>query len=223
MTQLTCSKCGAPMENVCDANGDWDGTAKCPYCGSINVFPNQSKSNPLSVILNVHIGRRTVLRTIIAVTIVLLLGVSASVLTRRVILNQPVEQSKHEAQGEVEQLITQQPPVDLTPHLASTPTPTLPVTSTGSPIPEERRVRTPFSAEQLQGRQYKEVEDILKEAGFINVESIGEKNLRDSIFRNRANDVGRVTRVTIDGEDDFQRYIYYSNYAKVKVWFNSYP
>ena len=184
---------------------------KCPYCGHSQLLSEekgaeQENKTPAEIHQNekepdeLRKNRRLLLIPSIAILIVICLILIGNQSNPR-----QVDILSNQKRSSITATITP----------ATTPTPT--------PKMSERRVRTPFSARQLIGKQYSEVEEIMAEAGFCNIQIKSAGDLKDSIFRNRSADIGKVSAVSINGDDAFERYIYYSNHSKVIIIYHDYP
>lgn len=88
-------------------------------------------------------------------------------------------------------------------------------------LPE--RIRTPASAEQYLGRQYEEVAQELRDAGFKTVSTAGMNDLSDWLFFSKKDEVGKVGRVSIRGETEFDKGAWFRENDPVIVYYHSYP
>ena len=95
------------------------------------------------------------------------------------------------------------------------------VTQSQESLPEY--VRTPASAEQYLGRQYEEVAQELRDAGFKTVSTAGMNDLSDWLFFSKKGEVGKVGRVSIRGETEFNKGARYQEDDPVIVYYHSYP
>ncbi|MBR6029270.1 MAG: hypothetical protein IKP40_09275 [Clostridia bacterium] len=68
-----------------------------------------------------------------------------------------------------------------------------------------QRVVMTVDASALVNQDYRVVQRMLRDMGFVDIECIPDADLRSHLFYNAENDVGKVKKVTIRGNSDFKK------------------
>lgn len=89
-------------------------------------------------------------------------------------------------------------------------------------VRQSHRVSLPISARDAQGKHYTTVVYMLKDAGLEHIDLVQTRDLRDTIFHNCSGDVGKVDRITVDGNGSFWAGTWVDRDAVIRIWYKTY-